>query len=234
MTQDLINQASISAQVSEKYPTYVAYLLVVDSIRNEPTNEFSDNFLAKAEKFASDLLASVAIEDLPEVKIWREAFRSFGVKPSDGRSSFEALLRRTSKGLPRIDFLTDVYNALSVIHLVPIGGENFDNYQGAPRLEIATGDETFDTTENGEAVIVNPTLGEVIWRDDLGVTCRRWNWRQCVRTRLSPETKTALFIFDGLGEDATAKVAGCVQDLAEVISAKWPNARLNSEYLPSN
>lgn len=234
MIQDLINQASISAQVSEKYPTYVAHLLVVDGIRNEPTNEFSDNYLAKAEKFASDLLASVAIEELPEVKIWREAFRSFGVKPSDGRSSFEALLRRTSKGLPRIDFLTDVYNALSVIHLLPIGGENFDNYQGAPRIEVATGDETFDTTENGEAVIVNPTPGEVIWRDDLGVTCRRWNWRQCVRTRLSPESKTALFIFDGLGEDAAATVAGCAQELAEVISAKWPNARLNSVYLPTN
>ena len=228
MTQDLINQASISAQVSEKYPTYVAHLLVVDGIRNEPTNEFSDNYLAKAERFASDLLASVAIEELPEVKIWREAFRSFGVKPSDGRSSFEALLRRTSKGLPRIDFLTDVYNALSVIHLLPIGGENFDNYQGAPRLEIATGDETFDTTENGEAVIVNPTTGEVIWRDDLGVTCRRWNWRQCVRTRLSPDTKTALFIFDGLGDDSTGKTEKCAAELAELIVNFWPSAIVKS------
>ncbi|MFM1906210.1 MAG: hypothetical protein RIT32_1006 [Actinomycetota bacterium] len=228
MTQDLINQASISAPVSEKYPTYVAHLLVVDDIRNEPTNEFSDNYLANAEKFANDLLASVAIEDLPEVKIWREAFRSFGVKPSDSRSSFEALLRRTSKGLPRIDFLTDVYNALSVMHLLPIGGENFDKYQGAPRLEIAIGDETFDTTENGEAVIVNPMPGEVIWRDDLGVTCRRWNWRQCVRTRLSPDTKRALFIFDGLGEDSIVKTGKCAAELTELIVNLWPGAEVRS------
>jgi DNA/RNA-binding domain of Phe-tRNA-synthetase-like protein len=30
-----------------------------------------------------------------------------------------------------------------------------------------------------------PEPGEVIWRDDDGVTCRCWNWRQCVRTRIT-------------------------------------------------
>jgi DNA/RNA-binding domain of Phe-tRNA-synthetase-like protein len=31
----------------------------------------------------------------------------------------------------------------------------------------------------------HPEPGEVIWRDDDGVTCRCWNWRQCVRTRIT-------------------------------------------------
>jgi DNA/RNA-binding domain of Phe-tRNA-synthetase-like protein len=38
----------------------------------------------------------------------------------------------------------------------------------------------------------------VIWRDDTGVTCRRWNWRQCTRTRITEDTKNALFILERL------------------------------------
>ncbi len=39
----------------------------------------------------------------------------------------------------------------------------------------------------------------MVWRDDRGVTCRRWNWRQCVRTRITHSTTTAMFVLDGLG-----------------------------------
>ncbi|WP_410954952.1 phenylalanine--tRNA ligase beta subunit-related protein, partial [Pseudomonas aeruginosa] len=62
----------------------------------------------------------------------------------------------------------------------------------------ATGQESFDTTANGEAVIEHPEIGEVIWCDDAGVTCRRWNWRRGRRTGLTDTTRTALFILDAL------------------------------------
>jgi DNA/RNA-binding domain of Phe-tRNA-synthetase-like protein len=38
----------------------------------------------------------------------------------------------------------------------------------------------------------------VVWCDDAGVTCRRWNWRQARRTQLQPDTTSALFILDAL------------------------------------
>lgn len=37
-----------------------------------------------------------------------------------------------------------------------------------------------------EPAVEHPRPGEVIWRDDAGVTCRQWNWRQCTRTRITP------------------------------------------------
>ena len=113
---------------------------------------------------------------------WRAAFEKFGVKPRVARSSFEALMRRVDRGLPRIDLLTDIYNAVSVFHRIPIGGENLSAYSGPARLVLVSGDETFDTRENGETVLQHPEAGEVIWRDDVGVTCRRWNCASaCVR-----------------------------------------------------
>ena len=38
----------------------------------------------------------------------------------------------------------------------------------------------------------------MVWRDDRGVTCRRWNWRQGVRTRLSAEAERMWFITESL------------------------------------
>lgn len=224
MQSEFIESAEIAEDIWIRYPNYAACLILVSNFLNQPTNSHSDLILAQAEKFAINKLSQTTIDQIPEVILWRETFRSFGVKPQDGRSSFEALLRRASKGLPRIDFLTDIYNAMSVKYLVPIGGEDADKYVGPPRLKLAIGSETFDTTAHGEFIEVNPEPGEVIWRDDLGVTCRRWNWRQCVRTRLSTETSNSLFILDGLGEQSRSVMDLVADELIETIQQISPQA----------
>ena len=80
---------------------------------------------------------------------------------------------------------------------------------GPLRLVRATGQEPFETTASGEDVVEHPEPGEVVWRDDDGVTCRRWNWRQCTRTRLTPQTRDAVFVLDALGplDDAALDAA---------------------------
>lgn len=190
--------ASLDDAVLALRPDYRALLIVARGVRGGPSDERSEAALRQAEESVRGRLDGAAPESLPEIASWREAFLGFGVKPRQARSSVEALVRRIEPGLPRIDRLTDLYNAVSVEHLIPIGGENLARYVGAPRLVRAVGDEEFDTVADGEHVVVNADQGEVVWRDDLGVTCRRWNWRQCVRTRLDETTEDILFILDGL------------------------------------
>jgi DNA/RNA-binding domain of Phe-tRNA-synthetase-like protein len=132
------------------------------------------------------------------VAAWREAYRAFGAKPQRTRNSLEALLRRAASGLPRVNRLTDTYNAVSVLHQIPVGGEDLRLYCGSTQLIRATGDEPFDTVADGAVAIEYRDPGEVVWCDDAGVTCRRWNWRQGRRTQLSDDTTTALFILDVL------------------------------------
>jgi DNA/RNA-binding domain of Phe-tRNA-synthetase-like protein len=120
--------------------------------------------------------------------------------------------------------MTDHYNAVSVQHLVPIGGEDLDGYDGPPRLVVADGTESFDTVADGQPVVQHADVGEVVWRDDTGVTCRRWNWRQGTRTRLSPATTRALFILDGLGEGATDRVTAAADALDAHLRRGWPSA----------
>ena len=52
--------------------------------------------------------------------------------------------------------------------------------------------------KEGEPANETPEKGEVVWRDNVGVTCRRWNWRQGVRTRLGAEAKLMWFILESL------------------------------------
>ena len=153
------------------------------------------------------------------------------MKHKTAKSSFEALLKRSDKDLPRVDRMTDLYNAISIPHQVPIGGEDLDAYQGSARLVVATGTEEFATRENGEVVNLAPTPGEIIWRDDVGVACRRWDWRQCVRTQLNTQTRNAVFIFDGIGADAQLRVTDAARELADTIEKWWPDVRIEEQIL---
>jgi DNA/RNA-binding domain of Phe-tRNA-synthetase-like protein len=121
------------------------------------------------------------------VAAWREAYRGFGVNPRRARPSVDALLRRPAQ--PEINRVVDAYNAISVRYALPVGGEDMDAYVGAARLVRADGGEPFETVRDGGPVVEHPDAGEVIWRDDAGVTCRRWNWRQCTRTHITERTK---------------------------------------------
>ncbi|HDR2276765.1 TPA: B3/4 domain-containing protein [Enterobacter ludwigii] len=131
---------------------------------------------------------------------WDDVFRAFGAKPKRTPCSASALRKRVLKegALPPLDPVVDIYNAISIRYAIPVGGENLAAYAGAPRLTLAEGNEPFDTLKEGQSVIEYPDAGEVIWRDDIGVTCRRWNWRQGVRTRLDSQAQHMWFILESL------------------------------------
>ena len=190
MPSDFLAAVRVDDAVRALRPDYSAFLLVAEGLVPGPSDEWSEALLAAAE-------AEPVPQDDPHVLAWAEAFRAFGAKPQRTRPSVTALLRRVPE-LPRVDRLTDAYNAVSVRYGVPAGGEDLDAYEGAMRLVRATGDEPFATTAGGEPVVESPEPGEVVWRDDAGVTCRRWNWRQTTRTRLTTATTRAVFVLDAL------------------------------------
>lgn len=222
-----LDQAFVDQAVFDLRPDYRALLVLAEGLTPGPSDDASRAIQACAEGRAGRALQSVRVEELPHVAAWREAFKAFGAKPQRTRPSVEALLRRVPAGLPRIDRLTDTYNAVSVAHQVPVGGEDVDRYVGALRLVRASGDEPFDTVESGEPAVVHPTAGEVVWRDDAGVTCRCWNWRQCTRTRLTDTTTRAIFIVDALAplDDEALRETG--EALIGALTAVSPGARFS-------
>jgi DNA/RNA-binding domain of Phe-tRNA-synthetase-like protein len=225
MLEEFLAGAHVDAAVFALRPDYRALLVAVDGIVPGPSDQGSDALLQAAEAAAREGLGGGPAEQLPHVAAWREAYRAFGAKPKRTRNSLEALLRRAESGLPRVNRLTDLYNAVSVLHQIPVGGEDLTRYAGAPRLKRADGDEPFDTTADGVAVIEHPDPGEVVWCDDAGVTCRRWNWRQARRTQLREDTTTALFILDALDPVTGEALHAVADDLTARLARLGPAVR---------
>lgn len=210
-----LDKARVAPEVFQLRPDYRALLMVVTKIPASPSNAASEAFLSSAEASAKAALAQTPLSNIPHVTAWREAYKAFGAKPKKTKSSVEALLGRVDAGLPRVNRLTDIYNAISIKHQIPLGGEDLDKYQGAPFLIRATGDENFVTKSGGEEVTDYPKPGEVVWCDDAGVTCRLWNWRQCSRTALSDATTSVLFIMDALDPIDDEKLNAAADELSE-------------------
>ena len=90
-------------------------------------------------------MAVEQIAEEPHIKAWREAYRAFGAKPAEFRSSIEAMARRALRGdeLPAISALVDIGNIVSLRHLLPAGSHAIDVLKGDIELRFATGDEEF-------------------------------------------------------------------------------------------
>jgi DNA/RNA-binding domain of Phe-tRNA-synthetase-like protein len=225
MLEKFLAGGRVDAAVFGLRPDYRALLVAVDGLVPGPADEASEALLQAAEAAARESLSDRPVDQLPHVAAWREAYRAFGAKPQRTRNSLEALLRRAEAGLPRVNRLTDLYNAISVRHQIPLGGEDLTRYRGSPYLIRAAGTEPFDTVADGATVIEHPEPGEVVWCDEAGVTCRRWNWRQGRRTQLSEDTSTALFILDALDPVTDEALDAAADDLVTQLARLGPDVR---------
>ncbi|TNY37682.1 B3/4 domain-containing protein [Thermomonospora catenispora] len=219
----MLAEIRVEDAVHELRPDFAVLAVTAEGLRNGPSDDLSRGWLEKAGGNA------VAADD-PHVLAWREAYRAFGAKPQRTRPSVDALLRRADR-LPAINRVVDAYNAVSVEYVLPIGGEDLAAYRGTARLVRARGDEPFDTVAGGEQVTEHPDAGEVVWRDDAGVTCRRWNWRQCVRTRITESTGDALFLLERLEPYPLERLQEAADALAGLLREISPQVRIRTRLI---
>lgn len=171
--------------------------------------------LQQAAAAAANRFAGAALADEPRIACWRDAYRRFGANPKQSPSSIESLLRRAVKGGgPRpINPLVDLYNAVSLTHLLPAGGEDLAHVRGDVVLCRAGAAEP-PLILLGDAEPRPPHPGEVIYRDDLSALCRRWNWREADRTKLTADTRDALLVLEALPPAGREDLRRALADLA--------------------
>lgn len=212
----------IDARIRDIAPGFTAMSIHVDAT-NVKEGHLPSDILADACAFVVQGGPAWADSHLSS---WADAYQRFGAKPNRTPCSAQALRKRVLKdgSLPEINPVVDLYNAVSLRYAIPVGGENYDAYSGRPSLTIADGTEPFDTMMNGEAVIEKPLPGEVIWRDDVGVTCRRWNWRQGTRTRLDHASGRMWFILEALETIPEAALEEASNMLMDGLNALMPRS----------
>jgi DNA/RNA-binding domain of Phe-tRNA-synthetase-like protein len=110
--------------------------------------------------------------------------------------------------------------------MLPVGGEDAACFDGPLRLIRASGQEPFDTIKQGEPIVERPQPGEVVWADDAGVTCRRWNWRQGRRTRLTEHSTEVLFLLERLEPLPLAVLDEAAAQLVDRLRGGFSDARI--------
>jgi DNA/RNA-binding domain of Phe-tRNA-synthetase-like protein len=182
-----------------RYPEARIAVVYAFGLQNAASDDWSRAELHEACRRATQALGSDKAQSHPHIQAWRGVYQSFGAKPSKYLCSAEALIQRAIKDAPpQINRAVDFYNAISIANVLPVGGEDLDHLQGDLVLQFADGTLTFDVPDNGGAEPIVVPAGEVVWADAAGVTCRRWNWRQGRRTRLTEQSRNAYFVLEAL------------------------------------
>lgn len=217
----------INPKIFEDFDSPVIGVIIATGINNKNDDPQIQKLLREAEINLREKLDGVEISEHSHITPWRETYRKFGSKPRDFRCSAEALARVVLRGseIKKISPLVDLYNLISIKYILPVGAEDLDKIQGD--LELTFADGTEDYTPLGEQENDPPQKGEVIYRDEIGVICRRWNWREGDRTKITKDTRNAVIVLESI---ASIPIKEAVEKLSDLIK-KYCGGQISVYYL---
>lgn len=199
------------------FPEAKIGVVICYDINNSLLNqEKYQSMIDEAQKQAKKFLTKENFSDNEVIRIWRDAYQKFKTKKG-ARSSIEALLKRVNNDnkINSINPLVDIYNTISLTFGLPCGGEDFDKIVGNLKLTKANGDENFIVLGNNENSL--PYSGEIIYKDDEGAVCRCWNWRESVRTMLTPATTNAFLCLELVNKAQEIEFNAALKSLTSMV-----------------
>ena len=206
---------TINDEIFDRYPYTCIGVIVATGIDNSKNQDPEMGLIKTAEELVVEKFRDIEICDEPTLKAWRRVYKDMDAKKY--KCSAESLVKRTLTGanLNSINSLVNLYNYISLKYTLPVGGESLDVVEGDIILCEATGDERFIPlfgTENEP-----PKPCEIIYRDDNDVMCRRWNWREAEKTKLTDETTSAVLEIEGIIAEDVPRIEVATAEMAELI-----------------
>ncbi|NYZ79776.1 hypothetical protein H0N95_00830 [Candidatus Micrarchaeota archaeon] len=207
----------IHNKILEQFPGLNIGVLVARGIDNQGTDEQIMKLIQEKEKEIMSNFDSETLSQNPKIDSWRKAYSSFGAKPKKYRCCAENLYRMILDGidLKHINKLVDVYTYILIKHMIPTGGDDIDKIDGDIMLKFAEGNESFKELNKEE--ITNPKPGEVVYMDNEEVLCRRWNWRECDKSKMTENTRNAALVVEGLPPVTKEEIEEILRELKELI-----------------
>ena len=207
----------IDSKIFEKFPDLNIGIMIVKGMDNKGTNEEIINQIKDKEKEIISNFDTETLSQNPKIEVWRKAYSLFGAKPKKYKCSVENLYRMILKEieLHHINKIVDIYNYISIKNIIPVGGDDIDKINGNITLKFAQGDEPF--TELNSEETKNPKEGEVVYVDDKEVLCRRWNWRECDKSKMTEETKNVSLVVEGLPPTTKEELQKILDEMSELI-----------------
>jgi DNA/RNA-binding domain of Phe-tRNA-synthetase-like protein len=197
----------IQEDIFRDYPTFRRGIVVARDAHNK---DRSGTLAAMLEETIADAAKHpIDIKSNPRTTVWNEAHRQFKSNPNKFPPAHCALLKRVQKPgthIPFINRIVAIMNYNSIKNVTPVGGDDLMHAGQCLELRYATGSENF-TPLGCPELREHPNPGEIIYvvTESNEVMCRRWNWRNGHKTRITEETQAIIMNIDVLGEQSEAR-----------------------------
>ena len=208
----------VEKEVFDKLDDVCFGIVVAKGIDNTQKIEKIQNLLEAGIKANEEKYEGKKVKESEEVACYREAFRALGINPNKFMSSIEAMLTRVSKkkGLPSINPIVDIGNAMSLKYYLPMGAHDIDTIMPQD-VEVRFSREGDKFIPFGETEAEVLDAGELVYAVGDKVRTRRWIWRQSEEGKIVESTKNIFFPIDGFKNSNYDNLMAAREELASLL-----------------
>ncbi len=212
-------ETCIDREIFTRFPVFQRGIVVARHMNNRGSSEALEALLHEA--LAAAAARPVDLETDPRASVWNDVYRELGCNPKKFPPAHLALLKRIQKPgsfIPFINKAVAIMNDNSIRGVLPVGGDDLLRAGKVLELRPARGSERFTPLSDPEKT-EHPDVGEIIYvvAETQEVMCRRWNWRNSFRTRITEETEAMVMNIDGLGQDSDSTVVAVRDRVARML-----------------
>lgn len=206
----------IEEELFKIYPDLRVGIVIGTNLKIGKNNPKIDKLIEKNKIVFQKTFEDKNLQDHPNIKAWREAYKSIGVNPKKRKPSAEALLRRILKNqiFPRINDAVDAYLAVELITFLPIGGYDLTRIKGDIILRRSKGTEKFIPIGSQQEEYTKN--GEVIYADRFSVLTRSWNYRDSAHSCITEDTKNIILASEAVYKEIeTVQLKKTIEKIVE-------------------
>lgn len=223
---------SIEPAVFEKLPTACFGVVAAKGIDNTKSYPQIDALLRESIALAESRFSGKKVKEEADILPYRTAFQALGINPNKYMCSIEALFTRIAKGkgMPHINPLVDLNNAVSLKYTLPMGTHDLGASPLDMEVRFAREGDTF--LPFGGETAEAPDSGELVYAVGSEVRTRRWTWRQSEQGKIGPETSYVFFPIDGFTDFNRDRVLTARDELRDLVERIF-HCQVKTGYLDS-
>jgi DNA/RNA-binding domain of Phe-tRNA-synthetase-like protein len=210
----------VSKEVFERLDNVCFGIVVAKGINNKENIE-AKKLLKNSIELNEIKFQDKKAKEIDEILYYRDSFVKLGINPNKYMSSIEAIITRVvkKKGLPNINSIVDIGNAVSLKYLVPLGAHDIDTAVEDICLRFSKEGDKFIPFGGNELECLED--GELIYSVGNKVKTRRWIWRQSEQGKITEESKNIFFPIDGFKDKNYNNVINARDELAELLKKNF-------------
>ena len=207
----------IEDSIFETLPTMCVGVVAAKGINNQEDYPDIESLLDDAIQQAEQRFSGKRVKEEPEILPYRAAFQSLGINPNKYMCSIEALFIRIAKGkgMPHINPLVDLNNAVSLMNTLPMGTHDLSLSEEDIVIRYSKPEDTF--LPFGAETEESPDEGEVVYAVGNQIRTRRWTWRQSEHGKIDGNTSYVFFPIDGFIDVNADKVKFAADQLESLL-----------------